>query len=350
MVRDPLGAYRRFADLLALTGIVAFATTFAESPDPWLYTAGRTAGWVLEVLLVVVILAYPSGRLDDMDRKLAGAMAVVVALCYFPTLALSEHFKVPSPYTSCTEDCPSNAVLPFGAGAASVGDALLAVGSFLLFAVLVAVLVRLQHGASTAGRLERSMLMPVLVVGMARVTLVGSSLIGRDAFGAGDLANVSAPLIAWLTPGIGLAFLLGVMRSRLYGERALRELATCLSEGPDVAKLERAFSSAFDGSGVTVVFPHGSEDGRWIDWKGRNVPLSGLGARQHLPPRPRPELWDRGGRDRVRSVAFGPAGPPQRRHRLGVRRPREPRLSGGERGRDAGGARVPSAHRRGRRP
>src|SRR5215211_75495 len=68
----------RFGLLLIATGAGAFLTTFAESSDESLYSIGRVAGWLFEVLLVYVILSFPTGRLQGrVDRALVGAMAGV---------------------------------------------------------------------------------------------------------------------------------------------------------------------------------------------------------------------------------------------------------------------------------
>src|SRR4051794_32228439 len=53
----------RFGLLLIAVGAAAFVTTLAESSDESLYTVGRVAGWLFEVLLVYVILSFPTGRL-----------------------------------------------------------------------------------------------------------------------------------------------------------------------------------------------------------------------------------------------------------------------------------------------
>jgi signal transduction histidine kinase len=276
-------AYGRFAGLLAAVGLTSFATTLAESPDATLYSVGRTAGWTLEVLLVVVLLAFPTGRLAaPVDRWLTAAMAVILVTFYLPTLLLAEHFRVPSPYTSCTQDCPVSVFFLLDGQHPAVGALLSGTGSLLVFAVMLAVVVRLQQRISAAGPLGRQMLVPVLAIGMVRVTLVGCAVVGRDVGGATVWAQRSAWMIAWATPLIALAFLVGVVRSRLFAERALRRLATCVRSGPDVPALERAFARAFDDASVEVVFPRGAGDQGWIDVHGDPVQLSASGTRRDL--------------------------------------------------------------------
>jgi hypothetical protein len=104
----------RFGLLLAATGAALLVTTLAETDDSVLYSVGRIAGWLVELLVVYLILAFPSGRLmTHTDRALVGAMSALLAVAFVPQIVLTESFSVPSPYTSCTADCPSNAFLAF---------------------------------------------------------------------------------------------------------------------------------------------------------------------------------------------------------------------------------------------
>ena len=193
MVAAPLAAgiyarrlrpFERFSRLLLVVGVVSFVTTLAESDDATLYSLGRAAGWTLELLLVVLVLAFPDGPLRGRpDRLLAAAMAAVVAVFYFPTLILTEHFQVPSPYTSCTHDCPDNVFFPFGTDHPAVGRAFLGAGALLVFIIMLLVLVRLRARIGHASAIQRQALLPVLVLGAVREALVGVLIVTRQLDG-----------------------------------------------------------------------------------------------------------------------------------------------------------------------
>ena len=97
MVAAPLGVgayalrrppFARFGVLLVAAGCAWFLTTLAGSDDPLVYSLGRVAGWMGEPLLVALMLAFPSGRLETRtDRVLVGALAVIVATLYLPDRA-----------------------------------------------------------------------------------------------------------------------------------------------------------------------------------------------------------------------------------------------------------------------
>ncbi|WCB93089.1 hypothetical protein DSM104299_01791 [Baekduia alba] len=262
LVAAPLGVglyasatrqYTRFARLLLIIGLTAFVTTLAESSDATLYTLGRTAGWLLEALVVVALLAFPSGRLTDAaDRRLAGAMCAVVAIADLPTLVFADALKVPSPYTSCISDCPGSILMAFERQPAFVEPAFFAAGSFLVFCLMVAVLVQLQRHLGRASPLLRRMLVPVLAVGMVRVAAVGIAVVAREIDPDDTLAGAGAATIAWCTPLLAIAFLVGLLRLRLSWDRALRQLASCAGRMPDVPTLQRAFADTFDDADLRI--------------------------------------------------------------------------------------------------
>src|SRR5687768_18390637 len=79
----------RFGRLLVGVGLSWFLTTLAESGDSVLYSVGRVSGWMVELGLIWLVLAFPSGRLTArVDRALVWATAALVALLYLPTALL----------------------------------------------------------------------------------------------------------------------------------------------------------------------------------------------------------------------------------------------------------------------
>ncbi len=275
IVAAPLGAafyawrlvpFQRFAHLLALAGVVGFATTFAETRDPTLYSVGRAAGWTLELLLVALLLAFPDGPLRARDdRRLVLAMGAVVTVFYLPTLALTESFQVPSPYTSCVRDCPSNAFSLYH-GDLSFAPLFLGMGSILVFAIMAGVLVRLRRRILDASAVQREALTPVFAIGMVRAGLVGTLVVLRQAGAVTDLVQAGATLIAWTTPAIAVAFIAGLFRSRLAAERTVRALAASVRGSPTA--LQRSVADAFADPTLELTFPLQDQPHRWVDCHG----------------------------------------------------------------------------------
>lgn len=275
------GLNERFGVVLAAVGGWACLTTLAESSDTLLYTVGRAAGWVLEVLVVYLVLAFPSGRLADRtDRLLVAATGVVVVTLFAPRLLLAERFDVPSPYTSCVRDCPPNVLLAFDHEPALVGTALRPLGVVAVLAVMLAVVARLAGRIASATPRTRRLRAPVLTVAIARATVLAVAIAARELAPEGRLLEVTAWLIALALPVLALAFLAGLVRWRLFAGGALERLAACVRELPDAVALRRAFAEAFEDPTLDIAFPAARDADRWVDVTGRPVALpSGRGDR-----------------------------------------------------------------------
>ena len=265
------GENRRFGILLMATGAGWFVTTLAESDGAVAYTIGRTAGWLVELLIVYLVLAFPFGRLrEQIDRQLVWAMAAAELVLFLPQLLLAETFSVPSPFTSCVRDCPGNALFVLDAEPGFVPGVMRPVGAVLVFAVMIGVLFRLRGRMRESTPLTRTMLAPVFAIAMVRAGALGVAIVGRELEPDAWPIEAAAWFLALTVPAVALAFLLGLLRWRLYGERALRRLATWLRSVPDAMTLRRAFAEAYGDPTIEIVFPAGD---RWMDCWGRTVNL-----------------------------------------------------------------------------
>ena len=268
----------RFGFLLAVTGALLFVTTFAESGDSELYTLGRAAGWLVELMLVYLILAFPTGELADRaDRLLFSAMAAVVGVFFVPQLLVAESVVVPSPYTTCTEDCPESALF-IGSEPGFVDAFLQPAASALVVAVMVTVLYRLARRMRLATPLARRAYKPVLAVGAARLALVGVAFVGRDIDPSAPAVEAAAWLLALAIPAIAIAFLVALVGSRLFAGDALRRLAQAMSTAHDARGLQRNLSSALGDPSLEVAFPVSPAQGGWMDCGGHAMTLPKLGS------------------------------------------------------------------------
>jgi signal transduction histidine kinase len=267
-------ASARFGSLLILVGFATFMTTLSESQDAWVYSVGRVSGWLLEIALIYVILAFPTGRLSvGVDRALVRAAVLVVVCLYLPTVFLVDAYPLPVPWADCGDGCPGNAFMLVDAQPAFVDDIvrpLREVLTILLFAGATARVASRMHGASS---LMRRALGPVLAVAVFRLGVFAVTLASRRVAPDSQLVNLGVWLLALAVPLLALAFLVGVSRWRLFMATAMQRLAVRLRTHPEPEELRAALAEAFDDPSLEVVYWLEDGRGRWADADGHQLPL-----------------------------------------------------------------------------
>ena len=247
--------HQRFAVLLLVSALGWFVTTLAESDDEVVYTLGRLAGWLVQVLFLHLILSFPSGRLTSRaDRLIVAGIAAAVAVLWLPRLAIAEDFELPSPYTSCLHGCPANAVFVLDREPGFVDAVLQPAAAVVVLALAAAAVVRLQQRLVHANRLTRVTVAPVLFVSAAFAALLalgfGTRALDRDA----SVVEVVSWILAFALPAVSVAVLVGLLRWRLFAGRALERLAHCLRSAPDATALRRGFADALEDPTIELAF------------------------------------------------------------------------------------------------
>ena len=229
--------YQRFGPLLLAAGVMWSVTGLAESDDALLYSIGRSAGWVAEVLLVYAILSFPTGHLPKTgDRLIVWALGAVVVVLYLPTLMLDRGFPLPSPFTSCQTGCPSNAFFALHTEPGFVDAVVVPLRELLTIGLFAAATIRLSRRLGTATQLMQRAVAPVLGVAIARLWVLAIA-IGVRRFAPGFPAlDVAVWLVALAVPAIALGFLAGLLRQRLFVADAVRRLALRLREAAPTQK------------------------------------------------------------------------------------------------------------------
>ena len=257
-----------FGRLLVAVGFGWFLTTLAESGDELLYSVGRVAGWLVEIALIWVLLAFPSGRLNTrVDRALVWTAVGVLALLYLPTALLVDAYPVPSAYMSCDAGCPGNA-FQIASEPAVVGDVIVPLretATVLLFVAVTARLLQRMRGATPILRLT---LAPVLPVAAARLVLLALALAVRRADVAAPVLDGLLWAVALGVPALAGAFLLGMFRRRLYAADALQRLGVKASGRLTGEQLQDVVSEAVGDPGLQLVYP---ADGHWAGVDGQSV-------------------------------------------------------------------------------
>jgi signal transduction histidine kinase len=262
----------RFGRLLVALGAGWFLTTLAQSSDNLAFSVGRVSAWVMELAVVFLMLAFPTGRLrTGVDRALVGAFAGLVALLYLPTALLVEHYPEPSPWTNCEPTCPANAFLVLGAEPAFVGSLVEPLRALLTAAVFLAVTARLVQRVKHASELMRRTLLPVLTVAIARLVVYAVGIATREASPGSPAVDAMGWMVALGVPALAAAFFIGLVERRLYVANALQTLGLRTRADTSPGELHAALADALDDPSLELAYPLDGDSTRWIDGDGRDL-------------------------------------------------------------------------------
>ena len=288
----------RFGWLLVLAGVLWSPTMLAEASDSVLYSIGRVWVWFAELLLIYLVLVFPSGRLaTHADRLLFRAGVLVVSL-YLVTAVLGG-YPEPSPWASCGTDCPANAFMLPSSEPGFVDAVLMPLtqaASVLVFAgVALQLLRRLVSGTS----LMRVELVPVLTAAVVRMLATDAFLVARGANPGSQITEGLGWVALLATPAVSVGFLIGLLRSRARAARALSKLSGVLGR-PSAQQLQDVIAEAVDDPSLEVVYRTSGDPAEWVDDRGRRVTLP-----EASEDRATTEIWSGGAR--VAALVHDPA-------------------------------------------
>lgn len=264
---------RRIGILLMALAIAYAINPLIYSTNDLFYTLGRVSRPGTEVLLIWVMLAFPSGRLEGVRERILLGAAVAIVLClWLPGVMFSPSVPAYAPFARCVGNCPEN--LLFVADRPEWSGGLLKAFRISATGVLAATCTHLLWRLTNATALMRRTLYPVLLASLARTISVAVFL----STGAGLLALT---FTLWAIP---LAIALGLLRGRLYMAEALHRLVAGVRQRPGIRHLRDVIAEAVEDDSLELGV---WDDARqcWVDHADREltVPLPGSGERAARP-------------------------------------------------------------------
>jgi signal transduction histidine kinase len=255
----------RFAAVLVAAGALFSLTVLAQSHNPTLYSVGRIVVWVVELMVVYLLLSFPSGRLASSPARVVMAAAVVlVGLLYLPTALVVQHYPEPSPWSTCSIDCPPNAFAIGHTTPAFVADVVRPVREVLSVLVFLSVAVILARRTYRAGPLLRRMLVPVLAMAIVR----GFALAAYDAARGSAPTAASVHALGWVyvlsLALIALSFSIGMLWRGLYATTALQRLTLGLVPETTPEALRTALADALEDPSLQIAYLLPDAPGGWV--------------------------------------------------------------------------------------
>src|SRR4051794_41138112 len=236
----------RIGPLMVAVGFAWFVSSLIGCDIAVLHTASLFGGLLWSALVIHMVLAFPSGHLQTWEERgvVLGAYAVATVLQAPPLL-----FAATAGLT-CGR-CPRNLALiePAPAVAGALFTLQLVVATGVVGAGCAVLLRRWRHATPP----QRRAMSPVVWSGGGAGLLAGLSfataLAGRDAASAAiDWAYLS------LFASIPFAFLVGLVRSRVYRAEALSELVWRLGESPRPGRLREALAHALGDRALALAY------------------------------------------------------------------------------------------------
>ena len=251
--------------LMAATGFAWLVAAAGFSDLALVFTLSQVVGTVFFAVVLHLLLAFPSGRLQSLaERRIVAAAYLLTTVCNLPLWLFAD------PKDLDCDDCPRNLILiDSKESLVTTASAVLnVVGAVVVLSVLF-VMVRRWRRATAA---QRRFLVPVYSAGVA-VLLLLIVLVSAQAGGveskALDVLWVAAMVPFALVPYL---FLYTLVRTRMIQSGAVGELMARLGETPARGELRDALARALGDPTVELVYwlP---EDQRFVDARGHIVGL-----------------------------------------------------------------------------
>src|SRR3954468_6549840 len=264
--RRPLN---RFGPLMTAVGFAWFIGALTESNEAVVYTFGSYVGPLYLVLVVQMVLSFPSGRLD------AGWPRAIVAVAYIDAFVLTLPVFLLDGNLNGPDGAPDNAfAIVHAPGVANAIDVATSLLGFGVAAATAAVLIgRRRNATPPQRRAQASMLWTGLTV------IVGLGLVfASDTVGLPDEVIGLVGFVGFVAFAIlPFAFLAGLVRTRYSAAGAVGGLIERLNTPDTRVSLRTALSDALGDPTLQLVYWRESA-GHYVTYAGHRVELPEHGS------------------------------------------------------------------------
>ena len=275
-------SHARFGWLLVAWGGLWFVASLSSSASPTVYSVGRLTYWLEELCVAYVLLAFPTGRLETrFDRIVIALAATVVATLFLPTALFVHQYPVPVPVASCAASCPHNAFMVVQHQPAFIAGFLTPFREVLIVGLYLVVAARLAQRIRASNTLMRRTVAPMLAPASLRMLLFAAAIPTRGLAPDGLSAQLVMWTLALLVPAIALAFLLGLVRWRMFVTSAILNVHARLRGMPGPQHVRDVLADAFEDPRLGIGYWIQGRR-RWLAADGRAIEAPAPGSGQYL--------------------------------------------------------------------
>jgi signal transduction histidine kinase len=272
-----------FATAVVAAGMLWSLSALATSTNPTLYSIGRMSQWLVDVALVYLLLAYPSGRLaNGTDQALFAGIVLTAGLLWLPSALVVQHFPTPGVWSSCTTACPGNAFAIGHSTPWAVDDLVVPFREAITVSLFLAATAVIIKRAMTARPLEGGLYVPIAFIAFCRALLLGVFFVTRRV--APDSSALQVLMWAYVLslPAVGLAAIAGRLYRRLVSTTALEELTRDLGATASPSEVTRALAAALKDPSLRILHSFAQGPAGWVDESGTPVTLPRTGIGHHV--------------------------------------------------------------------
>ena len=260
-LRAPIN--KSFGLAMLSIGFVWSLTALGESSHSVLYTIGRISTWLTFPCVVYLLLAFPRGRVEPgLDRAILLGVLGLLVLLFLGTAPFVQAFPPKTLWSTCTTDCPANAIFVLEQQPAFMSTVVL-VREWLVELLWLGLFYSMFRRWRVASPLQRTAMGPAFIAG----TLLGlfhiahhtSRQLGAPADTVIALSSVWTLCIVAVCAG----FLFGLLWRRMLLAGALARLGIALRAGDDRQRMRDALAIALGDPTSQLVFRDPS--GAWHD-------------------------------------------------------------------------------------
>ena len=272
----------RFGALMVVLGLVGVPYILESSTVPALFAVGLMAESAIYLMTTVVILAFPSGRLNGHPERLVIALVVVAVV--LPTLVLEvalPHVGPTFSISGCRAICPSNGLAIWSAPS-WMSQVLLNFRGYMLVAIPLAtagVIVWRFRSGSPPRRRAMAIGGPIaLLFVLMQATYRTMFLLAPNGLAptAKPVQDTSQWLVAGARSFVWYGFLFALLAAELYAGRVLRRLMRDSLAHPSLRQLEQMLRGPLGDPSLRLGFWRPST-GSWSAGDGRPFEPPGTG-------------------------------------------------------------------------